>query len=393
MGLFTVDTTYAYIRPRRRLPSKTVPASTATLNAIMPAFTAGLVAEASAEANLEAVLPAMTAGLTADAVAEATLAATLPAMGAQLDSESASEGVLSATLPAFTAALAGTAETGGNLAATLPAMAAGLSAEASASATLQISLPAMGATLTGDVVASGELAATLPAMGAALTGTVETEDNFFALLPAFEAELVGEANLMGTLSGALPAFEMSTFGAVGNEGFLSAEMPAMEAFLTGSVHVDLEGELVIVLPALMMMSGRGIRRMKEIDRQRRVTREFIMASPSYIALTPHQETRTPSGGVLMTVQVARPVQALRKIPMSHTERPNDSTSGISGTGGGVQRKYDMTLLGEWDSTIQAGDTWVEDDGQQYIVDALVPYNGYQVKALVMSYGRQAKTYG
>jgi hypothetical protein len=356
-------------------------------------YVLGPLDSSGSTATLSATMPSFTASLTGVASAESDLNATLPAMVTQIDSEAASAAVIDATLPAFTAALAGAVVTEATLAAELPAMAAGLSAEAGASATLQTSLPAMGAALVAEAAGTGELAATLPAMGAALTGEVETEDNFFAIMPAFEAGLSGEASAEATLGATMPEMVAGFFSGAVSEGLLAADMPAMEANLTGHVYVESDGELIVTLPALIMTNGRGIRRMKEIERQRKVTRDFIMASPTFIALIPKQETRTPSGGVLMETAVARPVQVFRKIPMSHTERPNDSTSGISGTGGGTQRKYDMTLLGEWDATVQENDTWIDEDGQQYIVDALVPFNGYQVKALVMSYGRRAKTYG
>lgn len=345
---------------------------------------------------------------------QGTLVATLPQMGAFLTGEAISEGVMTPLLQMFTAALQGAAVAELEVAVELPAMAAGLSAEAYAALVLQGGLPALEAALASEAVGAGELAATLPvleafldsetvaggvlfgalpALEAALTGFFETSDNFSGLLPAMETYLSAEAYAIGEIVSFLPAMEAALTAEEFSSGTIAAEMPSMEATLFSSAPIFLEGELNAVLPVLIMMSRRGIRLMKEFERQRKVTRDFIMASPTYIALIPAGEFRTAGGGIAVVDQVARPVQTLRKIPMSHTERPEGSSSGIAGTGGGVQRKYDMTLLGEWDAVIREGDSWIDEDGQHYVVDALVPFNGYQVKALVMSYGRRAKTYG
>jgi hypothetical protein len=234
-----------------------------------------------------------------------------------------SEGVLNGTLPSPAAALAGQALTGGALAGTLPTPTGALGAEA---------------------VGSGLLAAQLP-------------------MPL--AGLAGSALAAGTLGGALP-------------------VPV--GMFSGYAQVAGGGQFTIMLPAMISTTGR-VRQMKEQNQQRRVTREFIMASPTEVTLVPNTETRTGSGATKMDEGVPRPVQTFRLIPMSHTERPQRS---LSDTGGGVQRKYDFTLLGEWDAVVSENDYFYGPDGEKYIVDSVLPFNGYERKAMVMAYGRRAR---
>jgi hypothetical protein len=126
---------------------------------------------------------------------------------------------------------------------------------------------------------------------------------------------------------------------------------------------------------------------QEIIMQRELTHWYIMQDPSDISLIPKVEVKLPSGGVQLIDETPRAVQTFKLIPMSHTERPDH---GFSATFAGVQRKYDFTLLGEWDAIIGKNDYWTDVDGQKWVVDSLLPYNGYQQKAMIMSYGEQAK---
>jgi len=122
---------------------------------------------------------------------------------------------------------------------------------------------------------------------------------------------------------------------------------------------------------------------ESIRQNRRLTHYFIMSAPTQIILTPHTDARTPSGATTRQPGAPREVQTFRLIPFSYSERPV-----TSGTGGGVQRKYDFTLLGEWNSLMAENDLWEDDLGQKWVIDSLVPYNGYERKGLVMSYGRR-----
>lgn len=124
--------------------------------------------------------------------------------------------------------------------------------------------------------------------------------------------------------------------------------------------------------------------LSEIDFQRQVTSDFITADYVEIALIPREDVVLPSGGTASNDLTPRPVQRFRLIPMSHTEHPVVS---LLATGGqsGVTRRHDFTLLGAWDTVIQKNDWWQDTEGRRWIVDALVPYNGYQQKALVIAF--------
>lgn len=126
----------------------------------------------------------------------------------------------------------------------------------------------------------------------------------------------------------------------------------------------------------------------ELAINRAITHEFILADPYTVVLVGRVGVRTPAGGVEFT-EAVRNAQIMRLIPMSHTERPSQGF-GTSVSGGGVQRKFDFTLLGEWDAIIGKNDYWIDVDGQKWVVDSLLPFNGYQQKAMIMSYGEQAK---
>lgn len=121
--------------------------------------------------------------------------------------------------------------------------------------------------------------------------------------------------------------------------------------------------------------------------QRKNTHWFILADPSTLQLTPSAETVLPSGGVGTANGEPRPVQTFRIIPMSHTERPRGSLTGTAGSSSGVQRRHDLTLLGEWDALFEPGDWWQDERGEKWIVDEMVPHNGYETRGLVTAYGR------
>lgn len=125
----------------------------------------------------------------------------------------------------------------------------------------------------------------------------------------------------------------------------------------------------------------------EMRMQRRNTHWFIMADPTTIGLTPTIEIQLPSGGTQIASGTQRDPQTFRVIPMSHTERPRGSIGGTAGTNAGQQRRHDFTLLGEWDAVIFPGDWWQDERGEKWIVDEMVPHNGYETRGLVTAYGK------
>lgn len=124
--------------------------------------------------------------------------------------------------------------------------------------------------------------------------------------------------------------------------------------------------------------------LSELDFNRQVTLDFINADPVEIALIPRAETALPSGGTSHTDLAPRAIQRFRLIPMSHTEHPVVS---LLATGGqsGVTRRHDFTLLGAWDAVMAKNDWWWDLTGARWTIDAMVPDNGYQRKALVIAF--------
>jgi hypothetical protein len=126
----------------------------------------------------------------------------------------------------------------------------------------------------------------------------------------------------------------------------------------------------------------------EMKIQRRNTRAFILADPVQIALIPRTKTRLASGGTGMVDGPARPLQLFRLIPVSHTERPRDATTTAASAGTGKQHRNDFTLLGEFDAMVAEDDYWQDEMGEKWIVDSIVPFNGYEVKAMISAFGKR-----
>jgi len=385
MGLFRVDTTYAYIRPRRRVLSKTATVNSGALVADMPEFTSGLAATAKTSGGIAATMPEFVSDLDGVGTASGDLEVTMFAFTAGFIGVARATAEVGASLPEFTADLDGLVQASGQLVADMPMMLSGLSGVGTSSGLLSASMPVMGALFNGVGEGTGELVALLPIMGAGLLGTVETNDNFFAIMPEFTSDLGAVARSSGTLSAALPVMGSGIIAVGSGSGILTGAMPGMEMLVFGGVDLDLAGELIIILPRFVMTRNRGPA--MELDQQRALTREFIASNPIYIALIPNVRVRQPSGGYALDEGVPRPQQMLRLIPRSHTEEPRMSTSAAATSDSGVQRRYDYTLLGEWDSTMQVGDEWETEDGQRLVIENMVSYNGYERKGLVISYGR------
>lgn len=109
------------------------------------------------------------------------------------------------------------------------------------------------------------------------------------------------------------------------------------------------------------------------------TEWFIAVKPIWLAVTPVRSQRTPGGGVARVNQPPRPVQKLRLISMSFTQKPTIIEDGI-------EREIDLTLLGPWDAQLDVGDWWRDGEGLHYEIVEMVPYNGYEVRALVVKSG-------
>lgn len=106
---------------------------------------------------------------------------------------------------------------------------------------------------------------------------------------------------------------------------------------------------------------------------------FIAANSIDLVLIPVVIQRTASGGYNVINQSPRPPQRMRLISMSADQRPTITEDG-------VEREIDLTLLGRWDAQIDIGDWWRDGEGLLYEVIEMVPYNGYEVRALVTKKG-------
>lgn len=106
---------------------------------------------------------------------------------------------------------------------------------------------------------------------------------------------------------------------------------------------------------------------------------FIAANPITLTLIPVRRIRTSSGGWQEQDLPPRPPQKLRLISMSASQKPTI-------TDNGVEREIDLTLLGPWNAQIDIGDWWRDGEGLTYTVLEMVPFNGYEVRALVVKKG-------
>lgn len=109
------------------------------------------------------------------------------------------------------------------------------------------------------------------------------------------------------------------------------------------------------------------------------TEWFIEANPIDLIVTPTRRVKNSTGGVAKQNLVARPVQRLRLISMSASQKPKITDDGI-------EREIDLTLLGPWDAQLDIGDWWQDGEGLLYEIIEMVPYNGYEVRALVVKSG-------
>jgi hypothetical protein len=117
----------------------------------------------------------------------------------------------------------------------------------------------------------------------------------------------------------------------------------------------------------------------ELAVKRDQTEWFIAANPIWLTLTPTKKQKTGTGGYTEVNLPNRPVQKLRLISMSASQKPKITDNGI-------EREIDLTLLGPWNAQIDIGDWWRDGEGLFYEVLEMVPFNGYEIRALVVKKG-------
>lgn len=117
----------------------------------------------------------------------------------------------------------------------------------------------------------------------------------------------------------------------------------------------------------------------ELQLLRDQTEWFIAANPIDLIVYPVKRQKVAGGGVASVPLPARPRQRLRLISMSYSQKPTITDNGI-------EREIDLTLLGPWDAQLDVGDNWRDGEGLHYEIVEMVPYNGYEVRALVVKNG-------
>lgn len=117
----------------------------------------------------------------------------------------------------------------------------------------------------------------------------------------------------------------------------------------------------------------------EMQLLRDQTEWFIAAHPVDLVLIPVRRDRTANGGYVDVNLPPRAPQRMRLIAMSADQRPTVTEDGL-------EREIDLTLLGRWDAQIDIGDWWRDGEGLFYEVVELVPFNGYEVRALITKKG-------
>lgn len=120
--------------------------------------------------------------------------------------------------------------------------------------------------------------------------------------------------------------------------------------------------------------------MSQLDIQRNLTAWFIaMGPPTSITLVPVVQTKVAGKGVTKTAGTPRASQQFKVIW--------DGSDGFQNTGeDGTHHRYNAILVGLYDCKAEIGDTWSV-NGQKYYIHSEYPYNGYERKFGLYSYGK------
>lgn len=114
----------------------------------------------------------------------------------------------------------------------------------------------------------------------------------------------------------------------------------------------------------------------ELNIQRRATKQFIDANPTVISLW-SVETIMSGGVAKRAPGGSRGPQTLRMIWLDETGIDRRPPSG--------SRSFDFVLVGEHDANMAIGDYWFNGE-QEFRIEAVTPYNGWEVKAYGVSNG-------
>jgi hypothetical protein len=113
--------------------------------------------------------------------------------------------------------------------------------------------------------------------------------------------------------------------------------------------------------------------------QQKLTEWFISSGPpTSVTLIPQAKVKTPGKGIRTVDGPARPEQFMKQI---WTGGDGLQTAGLDGT----NHRYDMVLVGLFDCEAEIGDVWYVGD-QKYYIHSEYPFNGYERKFGLYSYG-------
>lgn len=118
--------------------------------------------------------------------------------------------------------------------------------------------------------------------------------------------------------------------------------------------------------------------MSELATQRAVTRAFIKTRPIAVVITPHEMTRTASGGTSRTPLQPLAQQIVRLVEVDTTGAPTVTESGVA-------RHIDWMVLGEYSALLPVHGTFTHDNDEWRIVH-VYPNNDYEVRVGVIQHG-------
>lgn len=112
---------------------------------------------------------------------------------------------------------------------------------------------------------------------------------------------------------------------------------------------------------------------------RQSTQDFIDQDPTVVVLkTVSGMVRGPGGGMVPAPGTPRAPQRVKLI--------SSSESGVSSGEGGTDRVFEYVIVAEHDAVIEINDWWEDSRKNKFIVYAIEPDNGYEVKARARSHG-------
>ena len=115
-----------------------------------------------------------------------------------------------------------------------------------------------------------------------------------------------------------------------------------------------------------------------LERNRELTSWFINDDPTTITLTPHEEQWSGGAKKMVTLPDRDPLTVKMIYP---------GGDGIVVTADSVTRRFDFIIVADYDALIKMWDSF-DRWGNHYVVEYIMPYNGYEVKVGGSSHGSE-----